>query len=90
MAARTTVVVVKSTATELTQVAPGHTVLVQNLSSKAVTIAVNQQPSAGQGIVLAGGTPGQSFRTTPPGTPTWQTWYAIVATGTATVAVLVI
>lgn len=88
------VVTVGTTPTQLCQVPPGGTVTIQNVGTKPVTVAEGVEPSVGKGLVLAKapavGTPGGSLTTYPPGDPTRQTWYGVVATGTSTVAVLVV
>lgn len=87
-------VTVGTEATQIAQVPSNGTLTIQNVGTENVTLGVGQEPIAGDGLVLAkaaaAGTPGGSLTTYPPGDPTPQTWYAVTASGTTTLAVLVV
>ncbi len=91
--AHAVVATVTTSPTLIAKVPAGGTVFVQNLGTVNVTLGLDQQVAVGEGVILgkaaAAGTPGGSLTTTPPGDPEPQTWWAVAASGSATVIAIV-
>lgn len=88
--AHLTTSVVGTSPVQIAQVPAGHVVTIQNVGATAVWVAVNTQAKPTECFLLAGGSPGGTLSTEPPGDVSDQTWYAATASGTTTVAAMVV